>query len=106
MVESGGEKSNPLKRTNLEPMPTLQHLESALLETPNLSELAISKGNDAADKLQSETSDHLSCDKTTLGELARALQVETHWNGRTYSLSIENGANRVILQTPVIVTAK
>jgi hypothetical protein len=87
-------------------MTTLTQLEAALKDTPNLSALANSKGKDAADKLQSETSGHLPIDKTTLGELARALQVETHWNGRTYSLTIENGAHFVILQTPVIVNAK
>ena len=87
-------------------MNTLTQLESALKDTPNLSELAISKGNDAAEKLLSETSGHLPIDKTTLGELARAMQVESHWNGRTYSLTIENGAHFVILQTPVISLAK
>jgi hypothetical protein len=87
-------------------MTTLTQLESALIETPNLSALANSKGKDAADKLQSETSGHLPIDKVTLGELARALQVETHWNGRTYSLTIENGAHTVIMQTPVISVPK
>jgi len=87
-------------------MITLSQLEYALKDTPNLSELAKIKGQIAAVRLQSETSAHIECYKVTLGELARALQVETHWNGRTYSLTIENGAHFVILQTPVIVSAK
>ena len=87
-------------------MITLTYLEAALIFTPNLSELAKLKGAIAATRLNSETSAHIECDKVTLGELARALQVETHWNGRTYSLTIENGAHFVILQTPVISNAK
>jgi hypothetical protein len=87
-------------------MNTLTQLESALIETPNLSELAHLKGQIAAVRLRADTSAHIECDKTTLGELARALQVESHWNGRTYSLTIENGAHKVILQTPVISVAK
>lgn len=87
-------------------MITLQHLEAAIIDTPNLSELAKLKGQIAAVRLQAETSAHIECDKVTLGELARALQVESHWNGRTYSLTIENGAHFVILQTPVISVAK
>ena len=87
-------------------MPTLTQLESAIIDTPNLSALAYLKGAIAATRLNSETSAHIECDKVTLGELARAMQVETHWNGRTYSLSIENGAHFVILQTPVISLAK
>jgi hypothetical protein len=87
-------------------MNTLTQLETALIDTPNLSELAKLKGAIAATRLNSETSAHIECDKVTLGELARALQVQSHWNGRTYSLTIENGANFVILQTPVIVNAK
>jgi hypothetical protein len=87
-------------------MPTLQQLEAAIIETPNLSELAKLKGQIAAIRLWANASAHIECDKTTLGELARALQTETHWNGRTYSLTIENGAHRVILQTPVISNAK
>jgi hypothetical protein len=84
-------------------MPTLQHLQTALKDTPNLSIAALIKGSTAANSLMLETSVHLECDKTTLGELARALQVETTDNGKTYSLTIENGAHRVILQTPVII---
>jgi hypothetical protein len=85
---------------------TLTQLETALKDTPNLSELAYLKGKIAATRLNSETSAHIECEKVTLGELARALQVESHWNGRTYSLTIENGAHFVILQTPVISVAK
>lgn len=84
-------------------MPTLTQLQTALADTPNLSDFARFKGNMSALYLLDNRSAHLECDKTTLGELARALQVETHWNGRTYSLTIENGAHRVILQTPVII---
>jgi len=87
-------------------MITLTYLETALAETLNLSELAKLKGAIAATRLNSETSAHIECDKVTLGEIARALQVESHWNGRTYSLTIENGAHFVILQTPVISVAK
>lgn len=87
-------------------MITLQHLEAAIIDTPNLSELAKLKGQISAVRLQAETSAHIECEKTALGELARALQVESHWNGRTYSLTIENGAHFVILQTPVISVAK
>ncbi len=87
-------------------MITLTYLETALAETLNLSELAKLKGAIAATRLNSDTSAHIECDKVTLGEIARALQVETHWNGRTYSITIENGANFVILQTPVISVAK
>lgn len=82
-------------------MPTLTQLQTALTDTPNLSELAQLKGQIAAVRLMAETSAHIECDKTTLGELARSLQVETYWNGRTYSLTIENGTHTVILQTPV-----
>jgi hypothetical protein len=87
-------------------MTTLTQLESALKNTPNLSALAYLKGAIAATRLNSDTSAHIECDKVTLGELARALQVESHWNGRTYSLTIENGAHFVILQTPVNSNAK
>jgi hypothetical protein len=87
-------------------MTTISQLEAALKDTPNLSALAKLKGAIAATRLNSDTSAHIECDKVTLGELARALQVETHWNGRTYSLTIENGAHFVILQTPVISNAK
>ena len=87
-------------------MPTLTQLQTALSDTPNLSELAQLKGQIAAVRLMAETSAHIECDKVALGELARALQTETHWNGRTYSLTIENGAHRVILQTPVNSNAK
>jgi len=87
-------------------MTTLTQLETALKDTPNLSALAYLKGAIAATRLNSENSAHIECDKVTLGELARALQVESHWNGRTYSLTIENGTHTVILQTPVIVNAK
>jgi hypothetical protein len=87
-------------------MPTLTQLQTSLKDTHNLSIAALLKGSNAANAITLETSVYIECDKTTLGELARALQVETHWNGRTYSLTIENGQYRVILQTPVIVNAK
>jgi hypothetical protein len=71
-----------------------------------MSNKARLQGECAAAFLRGLLSQHIECDKTTLGELARALQVETYWNGQTYSLTIENGAHRVILQTPVISVAK
>jgi hypothetical protein len=83
-------------------MPTLQQLQTALIDTPNLSEAAFDYANSVIKYLNKPKSVYFECPKTTLGELARALQVETHWNGLTYSLTIENGAHQVILQTPVI----
>jgi len=80
-------------------MPTLTQLQTALADKPNLSQQAKDVFNKT--RIVAISSGHIECDKTTLGELARALQVETYWNGRTYSLTIENGAHRVILQTPV-----
>ena len=87
-------------------MPTLKQLQSALSDTRNLSPSAGTFAQMSAFYLENGLSDHIECDKTTLGELARALQVETYWNGRTYSLTIENGAHFVILQTPVNSNAK
>jgi len=82
-------------------MPTLTKLQSALADKPNLSNLARFYAQKTETYLSLNKSEHLECDKTTLGELARAMQVETTDNGVTYSLTIENGAHRVILQTPV-----
>ena len=87
-------------------MPTLQQLQTALADTPHLSNDARGKGALSVAYLRDEVSHHIECDKTTLDELARSLQVETYWNGQTYSLTIENGSHRVILQTPVISNAK
>lgn len=97
-------RTKPKKTTNA--MPTLTQLQTSLKDTPNLSASANDKGELAASLLEFNKGGHIECEKTTLGELARALQVETYWNGRTYSLTIENGAHRVILQTPVISNAK
>jgi hypothetical protein len=84
-------------------MPTLTQLQTALADTPNLSASAKSVIVLTVLRLDSHKDGHLQCEKTTLGELARAMQVETTDNGVTHSLTIENEANRVILQTPVII---
>lgn len=87
-------------------MPTLTQLQTALADTPNLTQGARMQAKAVIKYLTQDASCLMQVDKTTLGELARALQVETYWNGQTYSLTIENGAHRVILQTPVISVAK
>jgi len=83
-------------------MPTLTQLQTALADKPNLSVEAKKVIRNIRTHFNMGLT-YMECEKTTLGELARALQVETTDNGKTYSLTIENGAHRVILQTPVII---
>ena len=64
-IRTGASNQTRTDAQNQTTMTTLTQLETALIDTPNLSELAKLKGQIAAVRLQADTSAHIECDKVT-----------------------------------------